>query len=60
MQEYLDNRACLGWLIDPKTQQVEIYRPRQGVEVPQQPQTLSGENVLPGFGLDLQPIFRSM
>lgn len=57
MQEYIDNGLRLGWLIDPKTQQVEIYRPNREVEVLQSPATLSGEDVLPGFILDLQPIF---
>jgi Uma2 family endonuclease len=47
----------LGWLINPKTRQVEIYRPNQAVEVLQSPATLSGEDVLPEFVLDLQPIF---
>ena len=57
MQEYLANGTRLGWLIDPKTNKVEIYRPGQAVEVLQSPQTLSGEDVLPGFTLDLQLIF---
>lgn len=57
MQEYLENGLSLGWLINPRTQQVEIYRPNQAVEVLQSPATLSGEDVLPGFVLDLQPIF---
>jgi Uma2 family endonuclease len=57
MQEYVDNGLRLGWLINPRTQQVEIYRPNQAVEVLQFPATLSGEDVLPGFVLDLQPIF---
>ena len=57
MQEYLDNGLRLGWLIDPDTQQVEIYRPGQPVEVLQNPKTLSGESVLPGFVLDLSSIF---
>ncbi|HLO52196.1 MAG TPA: Uma2 family endonuclease [Kamptonema sp.] len=57
MQEYVDNGLRLGWLINPRTQQVEIYRPNQAVEVLQSPATLSGEEVLPGFILDLQPIF---
>ncbi len=47
----------LGWLIDLKTQNVEIYRPGQAVEVLQFPKTLSGEDVLLGFVLDLKPIF---
>jgi Uma2 family endonuclease len=57
MQEYINNGLRLGWLINPRTRQVEIYRPNQAVEVLQSPATLSGEEVLPGFVLDLQPIF---
>jgi Uma2 family endonuclease len=57
MQEYLENGLQLGWLIDPETRQVEIYRPDHPVEVLDQPQTLSGETVLPGFVLDLSTIF---
>ncbi len=57
MQEYVDNGLRLGWLINPELKQVEIYRPNQAVEVLQSPATLSGEEVLPGFVLDLQPIF---
>ncbi|MEH2165685.1 MAG: Uma2 family endonuclease [Nostoc sp.] len=56
MQEYIDNGVRLGWLIDPQNQQVEIYRPRQDVEVLQSPTNLSGEDVLPGFVLDLAQI----
>ena len=57
MQEYLDNGVRLGWLIEPSAKTVEIYRPNQQVEVLNNPQTLSGENVLPGFILDLSKIF---
>ena len=56
MQEYRDNGVRLGWLINPKDQQVEIYRQGQEVEVLQSPTRLSGENVLPGFVLDLKEI----
>lgn len=57
LQEYIDNGAQLGWLIDPKNKQVEIYRPGQAVEILQQPSTLSGEDVLPGFTLTLKRIW---
>ncbi len=57
MQEYLDNGLRLGWLIDPKTQKVEIYRPGSTLEVLPSPLTLSEEDVLPGFVLDLKLIF---
>lgn len=57
MKEYINNGTNLGWLIDPKTKQVEIYRPSQNVEILQNPTTLSGEEVLPGFVLDLTTIW---
>lgn len=57
MQEYLDNGVKLGWLIEPSAKTVEIYRVGQQVEILSNPQTLSGEDVLPGFILDLSDIF---
>lgn len=57
MQEYLDNGVKLGWLINPEAKQVEIYRINQDVEVLNSPQTLSGEDILPSFVLDLSNIF---
>lgn len=56
MQEYMDNQARLGWLIDPQSKRVEIYRQGQDVEVLNAPKTLSGEVILPGFVLDLVEI----
>ena len=56
MQEYIDNGARLGWLIDQKNKRVEIYRQGQDVEILQSPTTLLGEDVLPGFVLDLNGI----
>lgn len=59
MQEYLDNGAKLGWLINPQSQQVEIYRPQQSVEILQSPTTISGENVLANFELNLSWLWQS-
>jgi Uma2 family endonuclease len=56
MQEYIDNGAKLGWLIDPQRKIVEIYRPNREVQILRSPSTLSGEDVLPGFVLDLSEI----
>ena len=56
MQEYLTSGLRLGWLINPQDQQVEIYRPDQQVEILLLPTILSGEDVLPGFALEL-PLF---
>lgn len=57
MAEYRANGAQLGWLIDPKCKVVEVYRPGIDVEVLRNPQTVSGEEVLPGFQLDLSEIW---
>jgi Uma2 family endonuclease len=63
MQEYRDNGARLGWLIDPKTPLVEIYRPLHDVETItfsfDEPPQLSGEDILPGFILDLTQILNA-
>ncbi len=58
MQEYIDNGARLGWLIDPLNRKVEIYRRGVAVEVLENPSDLSGEDVLPGFVLNLRRVWR--
>ncbi|NER22642.1 MAG: Uma2 family endonuclease [Symploca sp. SIO1C2] len=57
MQEYIDNGTLLGWLIDRKNRQVYIYRPGVAVECLDNPVSLSGNSVLPGFILDLSKIW---
>jgi Uma2 family endonuclease len=57
MQEYIENGAKLGWLIDPQNQRVEIYRPDEEIEILDNPISLSGETVLPGFVLNLTSIW---
>lgn len=57
MQEYIDNGSRLGWLINPKNRQVEIYRQGREKEVLDNPTILSGEDVLPGFILNLSLIW---
>ena len=56
MQEYIENGVRLGWLINPVDKSVEIYRQNQEVQVLESPTTLSGEDVLPGFILNLKEI----
>ena len=53
MQEYLNSGLKLGWLIDPQNNRVEIYRYGKKIEIVQLPYSLSGENILPKFVLDL-------
>jgi Uma2 family endonuclease len=57
MQEYMNAGVKLGWLIDRKTRRAEIYRQGQPKEVLDSPTSLSGEDILPGFILDLEWIW---
>lgn len=57
MQEYMDSGVKLGWLIDRKTGCVEVYRQGKPVEVLEFPGSLSGEDILPGFVLNLQSVW---
>lgn len=56
MCEYIAQGARLGWLIDPRRNVVEIYRPGRPVEIMKATATVSGEDVLPGFTLELNGI----
>jgi Uma2 family endonuclease len=53
MQEYIENGAQLGWLIDPLKKKVYVYRPQVAVEVFDNPSDISGEPLLRGFTLDV-------
>ena len=53
----MDNGVRLGWLIDTVDYLIYIYRPGAAVEILEGPESLSGEPVLPGFTLDLNPIW---
>ena len=57
MEEYIDNGVKLGWLVNPEKKQVEIYRQGEEKEILDHPQTISGEDVLPDFILDLSIIW---
>ncbi len=57
MSEYIDCGVKLGWLINPDSQQVEIYRLGQSKEVLDNPKSLSGEDILADLTVDLSEIF---
>ena len=57
MAEYRDNGTRLGWLINRQDKQVEIYKLGKEVEVLDNPKSLSGEETLPEFVLDLELIW---
>lgn len=57
MQEYLENGAQLGWLIEPQARTVEIYEPGEAVETLHDPATVAGDPLLPHFVLNLQKVW---
>lgn len=57
MTEYIENGVLLGWLIDPQTQKVHIYRANGEVEILENPKTVSGEDILQGFELNVREIW---
>src|SRR5260370_24739610 len=56
MQEYIENGARLGWLIDPDQKQVHVYRPNRVVEVQKDQSSVSTDPVLPAFTLHLNEL----
>ncbi|NOT48243.1 MAG: Uma2 family endonuclease, partial [Acidobacteria bacterium] len=57
MAEYIENGVRLGWLIDPMKKKVRIYRANGEVVILDDPETVSGEDVLPGFVLDVKQLW---
>lgn len=56
MEEYMENGAKLGWLIDPRERRVHIYRVGAEVQVLEGPSEISGDPLLTGFVLKLDGI----
>lgn len=56
-EEYLDNGALLGLLLDPFEKRVYVYRPGQPVEILDDPETVNGEPVLSGFVLPVRELW---
>ena len=57
MQEYSENGASLGWLIDPEAQQVLVFQPKTAILRLDKPQFLLADNLLTGFSLDMQELW---
>ena len=57
MEEYIANGAQLGWLLVPATRTVYVYRPGEPVATLENATSVSGDPVLPGFSLDLGPVW---
>lgn len=57
MREYIENGTSLGWLIDPPSKRVFVYRPATEVLILENPSEITGEPVLHGFTLNLEEIW---
>jgi Uma2 family endonuclease len=57
MQEYIDNGAQLGWLIDSRERDVYVYRPDEEVVCLSDPETISGGPLLPNFEFDVRRLW---
>jgi len=60
MEEYRENGAQLGWLLDPVSREAHVYRAGASVESLVNPASLPGEPLLRGFVLDLPRIWAAM
>jgi Uma2 family endonuclease len=57
LQEYIENGASLGWLIDTEGRQVLVFQPQKKLFSLEKPEVLSANEVLIGFELDMQKIW---
>lgn len=57
MEEYIENGAALGWLIDPLERKVYVYRPNAEIRILENPESVSGEPELKDFTLDMAKIW---
>ncbi len=57
MDEYIENGASLGWLIDAGKRKVYVYRPNVEVEILDNPKVVSGGTLLKGFSLKMKEIW---
>jgi Uma2 family endonuclease len=57
MLEWIENGASLGWLIDPLKRKVYVYRPNEEPIILDNPETVSGDPLLPGFTLNLTKLW---
>ncbi len=56
MGKWIENGVRLGWLVDPQTHSTTIYRPDREPETKPFAETLSGEDVLTGFTLNVAQV----
>jgi len=59
MREYMDNGAQLGWLLDPSTRSVYVYRANGTVEQIENAETVAGDPLMPAFVLNLRGVWEA-
>ena len=57
MREYIESGVALAWLIDPVERRCYEFRPGQSPITRLDPAEMSGDPELPGFVLDLRPVW---
>ena len=57
LEEYIANGAAMGWLIDPLTQRVYVYRANEELVILENPKSVSGDPLLPGFTLKIAELW---
>jgi Uma2 family endonuclease len=60
MQEWIDNGAQLGWLIDADKRTIYVYRPGKDTEELVNVDSISGEGAVQGFVLELGAIWEGL
>lgn len=58
IRDYLEAGTPLTWYFDPESRTVAVFRPEQPVRFLDENDVLDGEDVLPGFRLPLNEVFR--
>lgn len=57
--EYLAADARRVWIVDPDARTVTVHRPDGSANILREHQTLTGEDVLPGFSVEVRKIFET-
>jgi len=60
LEEYRESGARLGWLVDPEVRRIHVHRPGEPVAILENPRSIAGDPELPGFTLDLDPVWASL
>jgi Uma2 family endonuclease len=58
MEQWIANGVQLGWLIDPESQTVSIYRPNEQPETLTHPTSIQGHGIMAGFELVMDRIWK--